>query len=82
MGNKPPARNKVIVEMLGHGATGFALGLAFSVTLIFVEPSKLALLIAQSSDPLATTTIVFGYLTLTITVGATLTGLVFTMMER
>jgi hypothetical protein len=80
---KPLARSaSFMLEMAGHTAMGIALGLGFSFALVLIDASRLAVLIAHSSDPKTTSVILVGFFTLAFGVGATLTGFVFTMMEE
>jgi hypothetical protein len=71
-----------MLEMACHTAMGIALGLGFSLALALIDSSTIAMLIAHSADPKTKTIIIFSYFTLAFAVGATLTGFVFTMMEK
>jgi hypothetical protein len=72
----------MILEMACHTLMGIALGLGFSFAVACVDTSSLAVLIAHSSEPKVTTIILVSFFTLAFGVGATLTGFVFTMMEK
>jgi hypothetical protein len=80
---KPRIRRAAFVlEMACHTLMGLALGLGFSFALACIDTSSLAVLIAHSSEPKATTITLVGFFTLAFGVGATLTGFVFTMMDE
>jgi hypothetical protein len=72
----------IMLEMACHTAMGIALGLAFSFALALIDNSTLAVLIAHSSEPTTTTIILVSFFTLAFGVGATLTGFVFTMIDK
>lgn len=59
---------------------GVAMGLAFALILILVDPSGIATLIDLGGSQ--GTTVFVGTLVLSFGIGATLTGLVFTTMEN
>ena len=65
--------------MFGHAAMGVAMGLAFALILILVDPPGIATLISRAgSQGLA---VFVGSLVLTFGIGATLTGAVFIVTE-
>jgi len=72
----------IVLQMACHTAMGIALGLAFSFALALIDRSALAVLIAHSSEPTTTTIILVSFFTLAFGVGATLTGFVFTMIDK
>jgi hypothetical protein len=72
----------ILLEMACHTAMGVALGLGFALALTFVDAFGIATLIAHSFQPKLTLAIFVGTFTLAFAVGATLTGLIFTMMEE
>jgi hypothetical protein len=72
----------IALEMACHAVMGMALGLGLSFALALVDSSAIAKLIAHSSEPKTTMLTIVSYFTLAIAVGATLTGFVFTMMEK
>ena len=72
----------IMLEMACHTAMGVALGLGFAFVLTFIDAFGIATLIAHSFQPRVTLAIFVGTFTLAFAVGATLTGLVFTMMEK
>ncbi|UFZ04263.1 hypothetical protein LQG66_34595 [Bradyrhizobium ontarionense] len=72
----------ILIELACHTFMGTALGLGFAFTLTQADAFGISTLIAHSLDPGMTFTIFVGTFTLAFAVGATLTGLVFTMMEE
>jgi hypothetical protein len=68
-----------MVRLLSHAAMGVAMGLAFALFLIHVNPSGIAALV-ERGGPHALTVLV-GTLVLTFAIGATVTGVVFVIME-
>jgi hypothetical protein len=83
-GRKRPALIDVsiLLELAGHAAMGAALGLGFSLALMFFDAFGLKSLIAGSVDPGSTARVLVGTFTLVFAVGASLTGFVLTMVER
>jgi hypothetical protein len=82
-GRKPGTRHAAFVlEMACHSLMGIALGLGFSFALAYIDTSRLAVLIAHSSEPKATMITLVSFFTLAFGVGATLTGFVFTMIDE
>ena len=81
---KHPALFKpsVLLGLAGHTAMGVALGLAFAFVLTLMDTFGVMNLVAHSADPKATMIVVVGSFTLAFAVGATLTGVVFMMMEQ
>ena len=80
---KPSAwiRPSVLLGLASHTAMGIAMGLAFAFVLTLIDTSALAL-INHSADPKTTMLVFVGSFALAFGVGATLTGLVFMMMEE
>ena len=68
-----------ILGLVGHAGMGVAMGLAFALILIVMEPSGIATLVEHSGSQ--GLTVFVGSLVLTFAIGATLTGAVFIMME-
>ena len=68
-----------LLKLVGHAAMGVAMGLAFALVLILVDPSGIATLIGHGGGQ--GTTVFVGPLVLTFGIGATLTGVVFIMTE-
>ena len=69
-----------LLKLVGHAAMGVAMGLAFALILILVDPSGIATLIDHGGSQ--GTTVFVGTLVLTFGIGATLTGVVFIMTEN
>lgn len=72
----------ILIELGCHTFMGTALGLGFAFVLTQVDAFGISTLIAHSLEPRMTFTIFVGTFTLAFAVGATLTGVVFTMMEE
>ena len=68
-----------LLKLVGHAAMGVAMGLAFALILILVDPSGIATLINHGGSQ--GITMLVGTLALTFGIGATLTGVVFIMTE-
>ncbi len=68
-----------LLKLVGHAAMGVAIGLAFALVLILVDPSGIATLIGHQGSQ--GTTAFVGTLALTFGIGATLTGVIFIMTE-
>ena len=68
-----------LLKLVGHAAMGVALGLAFALALILVDPSGIATLVGHGGSQ--GTTVFVGTLVLTFGIGASLTGVVFIMTE-
>jgi hypothetical protein len=68
-----------LLKLVGHAAMGVAMGLAFALVLILVDPSGIATLIGYGGSH--GTTVFVGTIVLTFGIGATLTGVVFIMTE-
>jgi hypothetical protein len=68
-----------LLKLVGHAAMGVAMGLAFALILMLVDPSGIATLVAHGENQ--GIAVVVGTLVLTFGIGATLTGVVFIIME-
>jgi hypothetical protein len=68
-----------LLRLVGHAAMGVAMGLAFAVILIIMDPSGIASLVDHGGSQAIRFFV--GTLVLTFAIGATLTGVVFMMME-
>ena len=68
-----------LLRLVSHAAMGVAMGLAFALLLILIDPSGIATLI----DPRGYQGLTMSVSTLVLSfgIGATLTGAVFIMME-
>ena len=71
-----------ILQLAAHTAMGAALGLGFSLALLFFDVFKVGSLIAHCVDPQSSTIVFAGTFTLAFAVGATLTGFVLIMIDR
>jgi hypothetical protein len=60
---------------------GLAMGLAFALALNLIDAFGVTALVANSADPSTAMVILVGTFALTFSVGATLTGFIFAMME-
>ena len=72
----------ILLELAGHAAMGAALGLGFCLGLMFFDAFELKSMIAASVDPRSTAIVLVGTFTLAFAVGASLTGLVITIVDR
>ncbi|WP_315721264.1 MULTISPECIES: hypothetical protein [unclassified Bradyrhizobium] len=72
----------ILIELACHTFMGTALGLGFAFALTQVDAFGISPLIARSGDPHLTFTVLVGTFTLAFAVGATMTGIVFTMMQE
>ncbi len=81
---KPSAwlQPSALLGLASHTAMGIAMGLAFAFVLTLIDTIGVMALINHSADPKATMLVFVGSFTLAFGVGATLTGLVFMMMEE
>ena len=68
-----------LLKLVGHAAMGVAMGLAFALILIIMNPSGIASLIEHGETQ--GIKVFVGTVVLTFAIGATLTGLVFIMTE-
>jgi hypothetical protein len=82
--NKPSAwiRPSLLLGLASHAAMGIAMGLAFAFILTLIDTIGVMTLINHSADPKTTMLVFVGSFTLAFGIGATLTGLVFMMMEE
>src|SRR5258708_10746090 len=71
----------LLPELIGHFTMGFALGLSFALLLTLIDAFGVRNLVADSGAPLSTIWMLVGTFALMFGIGATLTGLVFTMAE-
>jgi hypothetical protein len=68
-----------LLKLVCHAAMGVAMGLAFALILMLVDPSGIATPVAHGGNQ--GIAVVVGTLVLTFGIGATLTGVVFIIME-
>ena len=66
-------------RLVGHAAMGVAMGLAFALLLIILDPAGTATLIAHGGKQAII--VCFGTIVLTFGIGATLTGAIFILTE-
>ncbi len=66
-------------RLVGHTAMGVAMGLAFVLLLIILDPAGTATLIAHGGKQAITVCV--GTIVLTFGIGATLTGAIFILTE-
>ena len=66
-------------RLVGHTAMGVAMGLAFALLLIILDPAGTATLIAHGGKQAITVCV--GAIVLTFGIGATLTGAIFILTE-
>ena len=66
-------------RLVGHAAMGVAMGLAFALLLILVDPAGVATLIAHGGEQAIAVCV--GTIVLTFGIGATLTGAIFILTE-
>lgn len=68
-------------ELAGHAAIGAGLGVFLSLTLIVSNTGRVFEIIVNSAHPKIMTLMLVGILSSVLTVGATLTGMIFSAME-
>jgi hypothetical protein len=68
-----------LLKLVAHAAMGVAMGLAFALILMVMDPSGTATLVQQEGNQVAA--VGMGTLMLTFGIGAALTGAVFMMTE-
>lgn len=66
-------------RLVGHAAMGVAMGLAFALLLMLLDPADIATLIAHGGRQAVAVCV--GTIVLTFGIGATLTGAVFILTE-
>jgi tetrahydromethanopterin S-methyltransferase subunit D len=70
------------VEIAGHVATGACLGTFLALTLIVSNTARVFDMIAGAPAPAMSAAVFVGVFAAVFAVGATLTGLLFSLMER
>lgn len=68
-----------LLRLLSHAAMGVAMGLAFALFLVLVNPSEIATIVEHGGTHALTELV--GTLMLAFGIGATVTGVVFVIME-
>lgn len=76
------ASKPLLPALMTHFLMGVALGLGFVLLLTMIDIFHVRDLVANSSAPLQTMTVLFGTFALMFGVGAALTGLVLTLEEE
>ena len=61
---------------------GIALGLGFCFALLLIEPASVGALISHTDQPRTTAVMLVSFFALLFGVGATMTGIIFTTMDR
>ena len=79
--NRPQQRS-IAIELASHAAMGVALGLGFCFALMLIEPAAVRALIGHADQPETTAVMLLSFFGLLFGVGATMTGIIFTTMER
>ena len=69
------------VKLAGHATMGVAIGLAFAFFVTRFDPLGIMAMIGGDMVPGITPSILIGIIVLSFTIGTTLTGFVFMMME-
>lgn len=81
--NKPqPRASSIALELASHAAMGVALGLGFCFALVLIEPATVVALIGHADQPGATAVMLVSFFALMFGAGATMTGIIFTTMDR
>jgi hypothetical protein len=81
--NQPrPRATSLALELASHTAMGVALGLGFCFALLLIEPASVGALISHTDQPKAIAMILASFFALLFGVGATMTGIIFTTMDR
>lgn len=81
--NKPrSATASLALELASHAAMGVALGLGFCFALLLIEPTRVGALISHTDQPKTTAVMLVSFFALLFGVGATMTGIIFTTMDR
>jgi hypothetical protein len=74
-------KGSLLLEIASHTAMGVAVGLAFALLAIQIEPLGIAALISYSHAPRDVMLMFIGACALAFGIGATLTGLVISLSE-
>ena len=81
--NKPRrTAASLVLELASHAAMGAALGLGFCLALLLIEPASIGALISHAAQPKTTAVTLASFFALLFGAGATMTGIIFTTMER
>ena len=81
--NKPRRTAAALaLELASHAAMGIALGLGFCFALLLIEPATIGALISHTDQPKATAITLASFFALLFGAGATMTGIIFTTIDR
>jgi hypothetical protein len=80
--NKLQPRTPLALELASHAAMGIALGLGFCFALLLIEPASVIALISHTDQPKTTAVMLVSFFALLFGAGATMTGIIFTTMDR
>lgn len=81
--NKPrQTASSLALELAGHAAMGVALGLGLCFALLLIEPAVVGTLISHTDQPKTTAAMLASFFALLFGAGATMTGIIFTTMDR
>jgi len=78
----PSRASSLALELASHAAMGVALGFGFCFALVLIEPASVAALISHADQPRTTAIMLVSFFALLFGAGATMTGIIFTTMER
>ena len=70
-----------VVKLAGHATMGLAIGLAFAFFVTRFDPLGIMAMVGGNMVPGMTPSILVGIIVLSFTVGTTLTGFAFMLME-
>jgi hypothetical protein len=79
--HQPPA-SSLALELASHAAMGVALGLGFCFALLLIAPASVGGLISDTDQPKVTAVMLVSFFALLFGAGATMTGIIFTTMDR
>jgi hypothetical protein len=77
-----PTTASLALELASHAAMGIALGIGFCFALLLIEPASVGPLISHTGQPRATAVTLVSFSALLFGIGATMTGIIFTIMDR
>jgi hypothetical protein len=79
---KSPLAASLAIRLAGQATMGIALGLGFCLLAVLIDPSNVTSLIAHNAEPKTTAIVLVGFFALSFGVGAALTGIVLTGIEK
>ena len=77
-----PQAASLVLELASHAAMGIALGIGFCFALVLIEPANVTALISHTDQPRITAITLLGFFALVFGAGATMTGIIFTTVDR